>query len=108
MLEITRASAPAVPIAEFFRFVQRQSMISKCLRTSVWIALLSVPAFAQSKTVVFHESGFPTADSAPATDSALHAALPDAQFASANQLKERLPSAQLLVLPYGSAFPEES
>ena len=34
--------------------------------------------------------------------------LPDAQFASTAELKDRLTSAKLLVLPYGSAFPEDA
>src|SRR6266536_1988283 len=70
--------------------------------------VLSAVAFAQSNVVVFREAGFPTADSAPIPDSLLKDALPNAQLASATDLKAHLASAQLLVLPYGSAFPEES
>lgn len=71
------------------------------------LALISF-ASAQSNTVIFREPGFPAADSAPAPDSLLRHALPDAHCASTTELKERLNSAKLLVLPYGSAFPEES
>ena len=60
---------------------------------------------AENAIVVFHESGFPAADSASAPDSLLQG-LPGASFASADELKNRLNSANLLVLPYGSAFPE--
>ncbi len=60
---------------------------------------------ADNAVVVFHDSGFSAADSAPAPDSLLQA-LPGASFASAAELKSRLNSASLLVLPYGSAFPE--
>jgi hypothetical protein len=70
--------------------------------------VLSAVAFAQSNVVVFRESGFPTGDSAPVPESLLRGALPNAQFAPAADLKTHLASAQLLVLPYGSAFPEES
>src|SRR5581483_2341968 len=60
---------------------------------------------ADNAIVVFHEGGFPAADSASAPDSLLQG-LPGASFASADELKSRLNSANLLVLPYGSAFPE--
>ncbi|PYV74859.1 MAG: hypothetical protein DMG96_19010 [Acidobacteria bacterium] len=73
------------------------------------LAVLALSGFAcaDSKIVVFHEPGFPTADSAPIPDSLLRAVLPNAQFVSAADLKAQLSSAQLLVLPYGSAFPED-
>src|SRR5712692_4959505 len=73
------------------------------------VLLLGVTtASAQSGTVVFRETGFPAADSVPAPESLLQHALPNAQFASTAELKERLNSAELLVLPYGSAFPEDA
>ncbi len=71
------------------------------------VTFLSATAFAQSNVVIFRESGFPTADSAPVPESLLQGALPNAQFASAADLKAQLSSAHLLVLPYGSAFPED-
>ena len=71
------------------------------------LALIPGTASAQSGTVIFQEAGFPSADSAPAPLSLLEQVLPEAKFASADQLKEALNSAKLLVLPYGSAFPEE-
>ncbi|PYV53419.1 MAG: hypothetical protein DMG98_21040, partial [Acidobacteria bacterium] len=72
------------------------------------LAVLALSGFAcaDSKIVVFHEPGFPTADSAPIPDSLLRGVLPNAQFVSAADLKAQLSSA-LLVLPYGSAFPED-
>jgi hypothetical protein len=72
------------------------------------LAVIPVAAFAQSGTVIFHEPGFPAADSAPAPDAFLQHVLPGAQFATAAQLKQQLPSAKMLVLPYGSAFPESA
>jgi len=63
-----------------------------------------------SGTVVFHEPGFPSADSASISPEQSAALLPGAQLASADQLSAALaaPSSRLLVLAYGSAFPEEA
>jgi hypothetical protein len=82
-------------------------MNRKFLFFSALLLALIPTASAQSGTVIFREPGFPTADSAPAPDSLLHA-LSDAQLASTAELKDRLNSAKLLVLPYGSAFPEDA
>jgi len=68
--------------------------------------MLSAMARAQPETVILDEPGFPAADSA-ASVSVVKQAIPGAQPASARELKERLNAANLLVLPYGSAFPEE-
>ncbi|MBO0911691.1 MAG: beta-galactosidase, partial [Acidobacteria bacterium] len=70
--------------------------------------MLSAVSLAQTKTVIFDESGFPAADSAAAPDPVLERAIPGAQFASSGELKDGLNSANLLVLAYGSAFPEEA
>jgi len=83
-------------------------MFPNCFRLPLLVVSVfsSVMVFsADHAVVIFHEGGFPAADSAPASDSLLQA-LPGAQFASADELKNRLNSAKLLVLPYGSAFPE--
>jgi len=74
----------------------------------VLAAILSACASAQSSIVVFSELGFPAADSVAAPDAILRTALSGAQFVSAAGLKEKLGAAQLLVLPYGSAFPEDN
>jgi hypothetical protein len=68
--------------------------------------LLARPAAAASNMVVFFEPGFPAADTAAPAREALQALLPAASFAEAAQLPERLHRARLLVLPFGSAFPE--
>ena len=65
-------------------------------------------ASAQSGTVIFREAGFPSADSAPPPEALLQHVFSNAQFASVTELKDRLASAKLLVLPYGSAFPEDA
>jgi hypothetical protein len=65
---------------------------------------------SQTGVVVFSEAGFPASDSAPPSIQQLAALLPSATTVGAEQLQTALasPSAHLLVLPYGSAFPEES
>ena len=58
--------------------------------------------------VVFSESGFPAADSEAPSQTQLSALFPGAKLAGTDQLREALvPSTRLLVLPYGSAFPED-
>jgi hypothetical protein len=63
-----------------------------------------------SATVVLSESGFPAADSAGPSVREFAALLPGARLVPAEQLGTLLkdPATRLLVLPYGSAFPEES
>jgi hypothetical protein len=65
-------------------------------------------AWAASHTVVFYEPGFPFADSPSASAEALHAAFSNAAFAGVQQLATELdkPETDLLVMPYGSAYPE--
>ena len=69
------------------------------------LSLMSPAAFGQ-KIVVFSEPGFPGADSAVPPQ--IESLLPGAKVASAEELAGRLaaPDTSLLVLPYGSAFPE--
>ena len=77
--------------------------------------LLATPALLvaqsdMSSVVVFSEQGFPAADSASPSPQQMAAALPGSQSVGADQLSAALaaPSAHLLVLPYGSSFPEEA
>ena len=74
------------------------------------LLLVSVLSAQTPNVVVFHEDGFPAADSAIPTRAALSAALPGAQFANSAELNARLgsPDTRVLVLPYASAFPEGS
>ncbi len=60
-----------------------------------------------SAAVVFSEPGFPAADSA-APSAPLAAILPGTQLADADHLRAALAATRLLVLPYGSSFPEEA
>jgi hypothetical protein len=61
-------------------------------------------------TVILQENGFPVADSATISDSALRQGFANAQMVTAAQLSGALadPSVRLLVLPYGSAYPEQA
>jgi hypothetical protein len=63
-----------------------------------------------SGITVFYEEGFPAADTAPPTEAALRGLLPEAHWASQGQLHDALSdrSTHLLILPYGSAFPESA
>jgi len=63
-------------------------------------------ARAASRIVVFYEPGFPVADSAQVSQAQLQAGFPGGVFAAATQLPAVLVDADLLVMPYGSAYPE--
>jgi hypothetical protein len=70
------------------------------------------PSAAQnpSPTVVFREPGFPSADTAVFPDGQFEKLFQGARFSSAEQLSGSLIDAasHLLILPYGSAFPEQA
>jgi hypothetical protein len=78
------------------------------------LSFLAVPHRLQAQSnmsiVVFAEGNFPSADSVQISPERLMALLPAAQSANADQLLNALaaPSARLLVLAYGSAFPEDA
>jgi hypothetical protein len=77
-----------------------------------FILLCETSAIANngSGVVVLSESGFPAADSPAPSVPQLKNLFPGAHFQSAEQLRAALTEAstQLLVLPYGSAFPEQA
>jgi hypothetical protein len=77
--------------------------------TLAWPLAISAQAVT-SAAVVFTEPQFPSADSAQISSQQLASLLAGAQPANANQLPNALASKfiRLLVLPYGSAFPEEA
>jgi hypothetical protein len=79
--------------------------LALCLGGCVGFAVFA-GAQVSNSTVVFSEAGFPAADSADGTSAA--SLLAGVQTANAEQLPQALRSADtdLLVLPYGSAFPE--
>ena len=71
------------------------------------ICLLAANAAqAAEHVVVFFEPGFSAADSAPVSEAQLRAGFSGASFAGAAQLSAALADADLLVMPYGSAYPE--
>lgn len=65
-------------------------------------------AQAAKKTVVFFSEGFPAADSPAPVRTVLQRTFADAKFADEGGLDAALndPETSLLILPYGSAFPE--
>ena len=64
----------------------------------------------ESAVVVFSESGFPSADSTAPTSEQIHHLAPTARISDSDHLDAALgdSSTRLLVLPYGSSFPEGS
>ena len=77
---------------------------------AIFVLASAHAAFAQDSApvVLFSEPGFPAADSAAIAPEQLAKLIPGAQSSSAEQLKAQLANSatKLLVLPYGSAFPE--
>jgi hypothetical protein len=63
----------------------------------------------KSAVIVFWEDGFPAVDTAQPARGQLSAMIPGAAFANAEHLSDALSSVEtkLLVMPYGSAFPED-
>ena len=63
---------------------------------------------AQTGTIVFSDPGFPVADSTLVSEDALQQGFTDTTQVGADQLSHALsaPGTKLLVLPYGSAYPE--
>jgi hypothetical protein len=89
------------------------------MRTNALLILLMAYSFAffgaapaalaqGSGTAVFYEEGFPAADSAAPSRAELTGLVAGAHFVSASQLHDVLSDASthLLILPYGSAYPE--
>jgi len=78
---------------------------------ALFLCLFALSAMSQTNptTVIFWEDGFPTIDTLPPGRASL-ATLPNSRFASTQGLAAALSSAdtKLLVLAYGSAFPEEA
>ncbi|HXW57585.1 MAG TPA: hypothetical protein VEJ67_17670 [Candidatus Cybelea sp.] len=75
-----------------------------------WFGLPRTARAQASGITVFFEEGFPAADTAPPTEAALTGLLPGARLVSLSRLHDALsdPSTHLLILAYGSAFPESA
>ena len=89
--------------------MRRLAGIALCLLSAIAAASVQQAAPAGSPgIVVFAEPGFPAADAAAPSVDELRAIFPDALLASASNLPAALagPDARILVLPYGSSFPE--
>jgi hypothetical protein len=73
----------------------------------LWLFALSAMSQTNQTTVIFWEDGFPTVDTLR-PDRASLATLKNSRFVNAQELPAALtsPDTKLLVLPYGSAFPE--
>ena len=76
------------------------------------LCILTSLSAASAKVVVFWQEAFPTVESQPIDQDTLRNALGEMppQFAGVDELKnpETLKDADLLVLPYGSAFPADA
>jgi hypothetical protein len=85
--------------------------LAHCLTVSIFLLIIQSLLSAQtgsSGIVVLTEAGLAAADSATPSTAQLTAIFSDAQLATVDQLPDTLPSAHLLILPYGSVFPEEA
>lgn len=82
--------------------------LARKFRLVLFCLVFTASAVAASHPVVFQEPGFPSADAANPDDAALRRAFVDAAFVDAQHLSSALenPEADLLVMPYGSAYPE--
>ena len=78
------------------------------LRLVLLVLIGFLPASCLAKTVVFWQTGFPAADSPAPDEAGLRAGFGGAEFADADHLTAALEQSgtDLLVLPYGSAWPE--
>src|ERR1039458_8909172 len=78
-----------------------------CIGIVLWLVSGSLPGIA-ARVCVFEQLGFPTADTSPIRSPELHRLFPKAAFIDAGQLPDVLRGSDiaLLVMPYGSAFPE--
>jgi len=89
--------------------MRRNALVVLFLACLVAILGAMSPGHAQmSATVVFYEEGFPAADSAPPSRAELASFIAGARFTPADQLHATLSdsSTRLLVMPFGSAYPE--
>jgi hypothetical protein len=82
------------------------------LRTISLLVILMIPTLAYGRVAVFWQNGFPTLESEPISQATLASALRDQQpaFLALDDMMKPgiLADADLLVLPYGSAFPADA
>jgi len=85
-------------------------LVLACVVAWVRLDAERTPATKPPTIVVFSSADFPASDCSAPSLPRLRAALPSAEFLDLEQLRAELatPSTALLVLPYGSSFPEEA
>ena len=90
--------------------VRRMTKILFFATSLLFACTAPLSAESLSGAVVLSETGFPSVDSACPSPEQVEKMLPGAQLVSEQQLATLLnaTSTRLLVLPYGSAFPEEA
>jgi hypothetical protein len=90
--------------------MNNRTVVKWLLSVFFLFSLFSITAVAASSVVIFSEANFPAADSASPSATQLTKLFPDGRLATLPELENSLkdPATQLLMLPYGSAFPEES
>ncbi len=85
-------------------------MSAKVLRFPVFACVLSITCtvLGQGRTVILEETGFPHADTGLISREALRRGFLNAEFARVSELDKALTdeNTAMLVLPYGSAYPE--
>lgn len=88
--------------------IAKLAVLAFCV-VSFFLAPSPLPAQDFSAAVVLREVGMPATDSPTLPPDQLEKLLPGARVATADQLGAHLvdPASRLLVLPYGSSFPEE-
>ena len=94
------------------RELLRTNLPARAIPVCVLFLGIAIPSWSQTprqSVIVFWEDGFPAADTATPSRAQLGAILPNADFRSSDVLDEALAAKQtkLLVLPFGSAFPED-
>ena len=92
--------------------MKNQLRVKSAIIMTLLLFCCSIAFAAQTSPsiIVLSEAGFPAADTAAPSQNQLKNIFPAAHFVSVNQLETALNKDQprLLVLPYGSAFPEQS
>lgn len=87
-------------------------MTKNLLRSTAYVVLLLIFTSIQAsgKIVVFYEKGFPSVDNGVISRESLEKAFAqaDARFVNLDELKSNLHTGDLLVLPFGSAFPADA
>jgi hypothetical protein len=98
----------AAPFASKGLFMKRLWLLASLFAAAI-VSAGMLHAQVPSQIVVLAEQGFPTVDTGAYPAEVLHRALPTAIFSSVTQLQANLNDSKttLLVVPYGSAFPEE-